>query len=84
MPAYMAGFRKELAFDIVAADVPLLLSLQNLKSLDLIIQYRNNGTDTATHRGVQFELELAQGHHWLSLSKAGSIRSIVTRPLQHD
>ena len=26
MPAYIVGFRKELAFDIVPADVPLLLS----------------------------------------------------------
>ena len=68
MPAYIAGFRKELAFDIIAADVPLLLSLQNLKSFDLTIQYRKNGADTTTHK---LELELA---------KAGSIRSIISRP----
>ena len=84
MPAYIAGFRKELAFDIVSADIPLLLSLQNLKSLDLTIQYSKLGTDTATHNGVKFELELTQGHHWLSLSKAGSIRSILSQEKGHS
>ena len=84
MPAYIAGFRKEIAFDIVSADVPLLLSLQNLKSLELSIQYSKNGTDTATHNGVKFELELAQGHHWISLSKAGSEKAIVSKTSNTD
>ena len=79
MPAYVAGFRKEIAFDIVPADVPLLLSLQNLKSLNLAIQYSNNGKDTAVHNGVMFELELSQGHHWISLSKLGSEKTVISK-----
>ena len=84
MPAYIAGYRKEIAFDIVSADVPLLLSLQNLKALDLTIQYSKTGTDTATHKGVKFELELAQGHHWIALSKSGSKKAIISKPAHYD
>ena len=78
MPAHTAGFRKEIAFDIVPADVPLLLSLQNLKSLNLTIQYSKDGRDTAIHNGVLFELELSQDHHWITLSKLGSLNSVVS------
>ena len=83
MPAYVAGYRKEIAFDIVQADVPLLLSLQNLKSLNLSIQYSDKGKDTAVHNGVMFELELSQGHHWISLSRSGSDKSIISKPIQN-
>ena len=79
MPAYVAGFRKEIAFDIVPADVPLLLSLQNLKALNLTIQYSKEGKDTAVHNGVTFELELSQGHHWMSLSKSGSRKTVISK-----
>ena len=45
--------------------------------MNLTIQYSENGTNTAIHNGVIFELELSKGHHWITLSKLGSINSVI-------
>ena len=76
-PIYVAGARKLIKFDEVGYDLPLLISLDLAKSMDLRISFKH---DTAhLPSGEQFKLHIAKGHYWMSVGKKASVDDILIR-----
>ena len=78
VPAYFGGQRKFIMFDEVNCKLPLLLSLQLLKKMDLRIRFKHDTAKLPT--GPTFRLKESKGHYWVNIGKkfrtAGSTLSL--------
>ena len=78
IPFYINGIRKFLRIDVVQADVPILLGLPVMKQLELGFQYnKQGGQDYGFFQGRKFKVAFKAGHHYISISKQGSINAMV-------
>ena len=78
VPIWIVGRRKFLKLDVVQTDIPLLLGLPIMKSLNMCIQYTKAAKeDIGIHDGIKFKIAYRQGHHFLPITKAASRNSII-------
>ena len=78
IPFYITGVRKFMRLDVVKADIPILLGLPAMKQLRLGFQYDVKGEqDFGIFEGQKFRIHHKSGHHYLRISKEGSIESMV-------
>ena len=74
-PIYLGGRRKFIIFDEVNCDIPLLISLELVKKMDLRIRFKH---DTAKlPGGPKFRLNVSKGHYWASIGKQSSLRDVI-------
>ena len=69
-------------FDEVKCDIPLLLSLQLVRKMDLRIRFKH---DTAKiPNEPKFRLKEANGHYWVNIGKESSIKDIIENTTDED
>ena len=77
VPIYIGGVRRHIQFDIVDADIPLLLSLRVMEKLRMTMKFTDKGDNVATVDGVTFKMYPRDGHVWMYVSEKASKDSIV-------
>ena len=81
-PIYIGGQRKFIIFDEVDCDIPLLISLELVKRMDLQIRFKHDFAQLPG--GPKFKLILDKGHYWMSVDKESSLKDIVEEDLVED
>ena len=79
VPIYIGGVRRHIQFDIVDADIPLLLSLRVMEKLRMTMKFTDKGDNVATVDGVTFKMFPKDGHVWMYVSEKASKDSIVSK-----
>ena len=81
-PIYMGGVQRFIVFDEVSCSIPLLISLELAKRMDLRISFKH---DTAQlPGGPKFRLIMENGRYWTSVGKESSLEDVITPEENHE
>ena len=87
VPVYIAGKRRLMAYDVLPLKLPLLISVNVMKRLNMSISYGQD-EDTAKIDDKNIKLTFRDGHQWIALTQKGDQDNIITssevRYKKHD
>ena len=64
---------KLLGYDVVAAEIPLLISLEVFQKLGMAIQFNRDRPDFIMYEDQKIEIEQSSGHHWMNVLPENSM-----------
>ena len=65
---------KLLGYDVVAAEIPLLISLEVFQKLGMAIQFNRDRPDYIMYEDQRIEIEQSSGHHWMDVLPDNSMQ----------